>query len=73
MAYGQTGSGKTYSMLGSDLERVSMERGFSQDVYSSESSQGLIPRTVHEVFRYVLLASRERSFLKYTFCFLQLK
>ena len=42
-AYGQTGSGKTYTMAG-------VEDKFSQDVFQSDESDGIIPRAIKNIW-----------------------
>ena len=44
-AYGQTGSGKTFSMAG-------VEDKFSQDVFQSDETDGIIPRAIKNIWKY---------------------
>lgn len=42
-AYGQTGSGKTYTMAG-------QEDRFSQEVFTSDHTDGIIPRAIKNLW-----------------------
>ena len=71
MAYGQTGSGKTYSMLGSGWEDGASGLSASREFGSSSErlqpaaplgeSDGVIPRSVHELFSVLEEASQKSS------------
>ena len=45
-AYGQTGSGKTYTMAG-------QEERFSQEVYTSDNTDGIIPRAIKSLWYFL--------------------
>ena len=52
-AYGQTGSGKTYTMAG-------VEEKLGKEVYVSDDSEGLIPRSVRYLWQ--AMAQRQENF-----------
>jgi hypothetical protein len=48
IAYGQSGSGKTFTMMGGDLQ--------------DDSSKGVVPRAIQDLFRAVMLADQSTEF-----------
>ena len=47
MAYGQTGTGKTFTMEGG----------------ITENSHGILPRSIDEIFKYIMINQEKYSFL----------
>ena len=82
-AYGQTGSGKTYTMFGKDWEiKVKntayktlecMKRGEQYDEEESDLHDlGLIPRSIQEVFYYIINQNIDSSKINVYLSFLQI-